>query len=67
MTISALGFLALVLLVFVGPYPVAMVGSPDKELSNSLPPKITLLALGVFQFGLLLAIEGADAARAVRA
>ena len=57
-TISALGFLALVLFVFMGPYPVAMVGSPDKELSNSLPPKITLLALGVFQFGLLLAIEG---------
>ena len=34
-----------------------MVGSPDEHLSNTLPPKITLLALGVFQFGLLLAIE----------
>jgi hypothetical protein len=35
-----------------------MVGSPDAGLSNTLPPKITLLALGVFQFGLLLAFEG---------
>jgi hypothetical protein len=34
-----------------------MVGSPDEGLSNTLPPKITLLALGVFQFGLLLSLE----------
>jgi hypothetical protein len=55
---SALGLLTLYLLVFKGPYPLAMVGSPDEGLSNTLPPKITLLALGVFQFGLLLALEG---------
>ena len=54
---SALGLLALALLIFAGPYPFAMVGSPDEGLSNTLPPKITLLALGVAQFGLLLAIE----------
>jgi peptidoglycan/LPS O-acetylase OafA/YrhL len=54
---SALGLIALALLIFQGPYPFAMVGSPDEGLSNTLPPKITLLALGVFQFGLLLAIE----------
>ncbi len=58
MTYSSLGLLALLLLVFKGPYPLAMVGSPDEDLSNSLPPKITLLALSVFQLGLLLAIEG---------
>ena len=57
MTYSALGLLALLLLVFKGPYPLAMVGSPDEDLSNSLPPKITLLALSVLQFGLLLSIE----------
>jgi hypothetical protein len=34
-----------------------MLGSPDEGLSNTLPPKITLIALGVFQFGLLLAVE----------
>jgi len=55
---SGLGLLALWLLIFKGPYPFAMVGSPDEGLSNTLPPKITLLALGVFQFGLLLAVEG---------
>ena len=54
---SALGFGVLWLLIFKGPYPFAMVGSPDEGLSNTLPPKMTLFALGVFQFGLLLAIE----------
>ncbi len=54
---SALALLVLSLLVFQGPYPLAMVGSPDEGLSNTLPPKITLLALGIFQFGLLLALE----------
>ncbi len=57
LTYSALGLLVLVVLIFNGPYPLAMVGSPDEGLSNTLPPKITLLALGIFQFGLLLAIE----------
>jgi hypothetical protein len=54
---SALGFAVLYLLVYWGPYPKAMVGSPDEGLSNTLPPKIVLMALGVFQFGLLLALE----------
>ena len=54
---SAIGLMTLALLIFKGPYPFAMVGSPDEGLSNTLPPKITLLALGVFQFGLLLSIE----------
>lgn len=55
---SLLGFTALYSLVRWGPYPLAMVGSPDEGVSNTLPPKITLLALGVFQFGLLLSLEG---------
>jgi len=55
---SAAGFVTLYLLIAAGPYPLAMVGSPDEGLSNTLPPKITLIALGVFQFGLLLALEG---------
>lgn len=54
---SALALLTLWLLVSQGPYPLAMVGSPDQSLTNTTPPKITLLALGIFQFGLLLAIE----------
>lgn len=55
---SAIGFGILYALIHYGPYPLAMVGSPDDGLSNTLPPKITLLALGVFQFGPLLALEG---------
>jgi len=54
---SALGLFVLAALIFKGPYPFAMVGSPDEALSNTLPPKITLLMLGIAQFGLLLAIE----------
>ncbi|MCH8307273.1 MAG: acyltransferase [Proteobacteria bacterium] len=57
LTYAALGFLALMLLVFKGPYPFAMAGSPDEGLSNTSPPKITLLALAITQCGLLLAIE----------
>ena len=57
LVLSALGLLVLVWLIFKGPYPLAMVGSPDEHLSNTAPPKITLIALAVFQFGLLLAIE----------
>ncbi|MGB5628447.1 MAG: acyltransferase [Woeseiaceae bacterium] len=57
LAISAAGLIVLYTLIRWGPYPLAMVGSPDKLLSNTLPPKITLLALGIFQFGLLLAFE----------
>lgn len=47
----------LALMIFRGPYPLAMAGSPGGGVSNTLPPKATLLALGILQFGLLLAIE----------
>ncbi len=55
---SAIALAVLYLMTSLGPYPLAMVGSPDENLSNTRPPKATLLALGIFQFGLLLAIEG---------
>ena len=51
------GWLSLAALVFLGPYPLAMVGSPDPEISNTLPPKITLLALAIAQFALVLMLE----------
>ena len=57
LTVSLLSLATLAALILVGPYPIAMAGSPGDEVSNTLPPKITLLALGLFQFGLLLAIE----------
>ena len=55
---SAAGFAALALLIGVGPYPVAMIGVPGADLSNSMPPTLALLALGVAQAGLVLALEG---------
>ncbi|MGZ8785826.1 MAG: acyltransferase family protein [Acidimicrobiia bacterium] len=38
-------------------YPVAMIGVPGADISNTAPPTVALLALGVGQFGLLLAAE----------
>lgn len=51
------GFLALLALVLRGPFPVSMVGVPGEEVSNSLPPTIALLALGVMQAGFVLSFE----------
>jgi peptidoglycan/LPS O-acetylase OafA/YrhL len=57
LALAAFAFVALYLMIDRGPYPLAMVGSPDDGLSNTLPPKATLLALALFQCGLLLALE----------
>ncbi|HZG32822.1 MAG TPA: acyltransferase [Sphingopyxis sp.] len=54
---AAAGLAALALLVGFGPYPVAMIGVPGATLSNSMPPTLALLALGVAQTGLALALE----------
>lgn len=57
--VAALGLTALALLVGYGPYPVAMIGVPGDDLSNSMPPTLALLALGVTQTGIALALEPA--------
>ena len=54
---SLAGLVAAVALVGLGPYPVAMVGLDTQAVTNSQPPKVTLLALGLFQAGALLALE----------
>jgi fucose 4-O-acetylase-like acetyltransferase len=51
------GTAVLVGLITIGPYPVSMVSVPGQEISNTLPPKISMLALGIVQCGLLLSIE----------
>ncbi len=48
---------ALALLIALGPYPVAMIGVPGANLSNSMPPTLALMALGVTQTGIALALE----------
>jgi peptidoglycan/LPS O-acetylase OafA/YrhL len=54
---AALGLVVLVGLVAVGGYPISMVGVPGERISNTLPPTLAMLALGLLQGGLLLAIE----------
>lgn len=52
------GLAVLVGLVTFGPYPIAMIGVPGAEMTNSMPPTLALFALGVMQAGLVLALEG---------
>jgi fucose 4-O-acetylase-like acetyltransferase len=51
------GFVSLLALVSWGPFPISMVGVPGEDVSNSLPPTVALLALGIMQVGLVLWIE----------
>lgn len=48
----------LLLLTLFGPYPISLIGVPGAEFSNTTPPKLPLIALGLTQIGLLLALEG---------
>ncbi len=47
----------LVLLTQFGPYPISLIGVPGQEFSNTTPPKLPLIALGLTQIGLLLTFE----------
>jgi hypothetical protein len=51
------GLGCLVLLTHVGPYPLALVGVPGEAISNTLPPKLPLLALAAAQIGLAVIFE----------
>ncbi len=52
----AAGLALLLVLTTLGPYPRAMVGVPGDAVSNTTPPKVTLLALAALQGGLLLSL-----------
>ena len=54
---AGLGLAALLLLVHIAPYPVSMIGVPGDPISNTTPPKVTLIALAIMQGGLLLAAQ----------
>jgi Acyltransferase family len=54
---AGLGLVALLLLVRTAPYPVSMIGVPGDPISNTTPPKVTLIALAIMQGGLLLALQ----------
>ena len=55
---TAAGLAVMVGLITIGPHPVSMVSVPGEGVSNSLPPKLPLLVLGLAQGGLLLSLEG---------
>lgn len=55
---AVLGLALLLAAVKIGPYPVSMVSVPGEAVSNTLPPKLTMLALGLVQSGVLLSLEG---------
>jgi len=54
---AAGGLAFLIVGVTLGPYPVSMVSVPGEAVSNSLPPKLPMLALGLVQSGVLLTLE----------
>ncbi len=57
LTVAGGAFALLYAVTVHGPYPLALVSSPGEVVSNTLPPKATLLFLGIVQFGVLLAVE----------
>ncbi len=59
LAIAASGVASLATLVALFPYPLAMVGLDNAAVTNSNPPKVTLIALGAFQFGLAMALAPA--------
>jgi hypothetical protein len=54
---AVLALATLLLLVRFGPYPVSMIGVPGDPISNTTPPKVTLIALAIMQGGLLRAVQ----------
>lgn len=51
------GLAALSLLVGFGPYPASMVGLPGDKVSNMAPPTVCLVALTLWQVGLVMALR----------
>ena len=65
MALCLTGLCGTLALVTFGPYPVSMVGAGTSTVSNTYPPRVTLLLLGMFQSGALLLLQ-APAERAMR-
>jgi hypothetical protein len=51
------GLGALIALVTVADYPISMITVPGEAVSNSRPPTFAMFALGIFQAGLVFALE----------
>jgi fucose 4-O-acetylase-like acetyltransferase len=51
------GLAGLVLALWVGPYPVSMIGVDGADFNNSYPTRVTMLLLGMLQGGAILLAE----------
>ncbi len=47
---------ALWLLIWLGPYPVSMIGVPGQAVQNTEPPSLAMLAFGCAQAGLVISL-----------
>lgn len=56
-SMAIVALVGLVLLTHIGPYSLSLVGVPGEAISNTTPPKLPLMALGLAQIGLLISIE----------
>jgi hypothetical protein len=50
---------ALALLLWLGPYPVSMIGVPGQAVQNTEPPSLAMLAFGCAQAGLVIGLAPA--------
>jgi fucose 4-O-acetylase-like acetyltransferase len=50
---------ALALLLWLGPYPVSMIGVPGQAVQNTEPPSLAMLAFGCAQAGLVISLAPA--------
>lgn len=57
LALAVAAFLTTLALVQVGPYPIVMVGLDTTGVTNTYPPRVTLVFLGMFQAGLVLLFE----------
>ncbi len=57
--IAAASVVALALLIWLGHYPVSMIGVPGQTVDNTTPPNAALLAFGCAQTGIVMALAPA--------
>jgi Acyltransferase family len=57
LAVGSMGALALVL--WLGPYPVSMIGVPGQAVQNTEPPSLAMLAFGCAQAGLVISLAPA--------
>jgi hypothetical protein len=58
LAVAGAGYAALVALVTLGGYPIAMIGVEATQRSNNSPTSVALLVLGIAQVGLVIAGRG---------